>query len=100
MVVVLPAPSGPIRPKTSPCPTTRSRPSTAETAPYLLTRPVAWIAASFTALPFRTDVDLGVRRHAGFQQALGIFQLDLHGKNELGALLFCLHRLGGKLRLV
>src|SRR5688500_12925367 len=37
--VVLPAPFGPSNPKHSPRRTSRSRPATAVTAPYLLTRP-------------------------------------------------------------
>src|SRR4051795_13384801 len=38
-VVVLPAPLGPSRPKTSPGITSKSMPSTARTSPYCLTRP-------------------------------------------------------------
>ena len=43
-VVVLPAPLGPSKPSTVPSATVRSRPSSAVTSPYVLTRPSATIA--------------------------------------------------------
>src|SRR5688572_13516481 len=46
MVVVLPAPLGPSRPKTSPCWIVRSSESTAVKSPYLLVRPRARIAGA------------------------------------------------------
>src|ERR687897_543393 len=39
MIVVLPAPLGPTRPKTSPRPTDRSTPRSASSRPYFLTNP-------------------------------------------------------------
>src|SRR6185436_18432793 len=44
MVVVLPAPLGPSKPKTSPCWTVRSSASTAVKSPYCLVRPRVWMA--------------------------------------------------------
>jgi len=48
IVVDLPAPSGPTRPKISPSATSRSRPSTATTSPNVRRRPWAWMAGEDT----------------------------------------------------
>jgi hypothetical protein len=49
-IVVLPAPLGPSRPKTSPLSTLKSTPRTASTAPYALRSPLTVIAGTSTPI--------------------------------------------------
>ena len=51
IVVVLPEPLGPRKPKTEPLGTVRSRASTARWRPKTLVRPEVWMAASVIAVP-------------------------------------------------
>src|SRR2546425_8935983 len=53
IVVVLPAPLGPRKPKTSPCSTARSIPRTASMSPYVFTRPLTSITAATALFPER-----------------------------------------------
>src|SRR5512141_795089 len=120
IVVVLPAPSGPTRPKISPRSTERVRPSTAEVSPNRLASPSiriavmgapsetsALIGASVLHLPpwarkrrpHSLDLECSVRRHAGLQLHRRVRNRNLDPVDELDALLLRLDVLGCELGL-
>src|SRR4051795_13715389 len=72
-VVVLPAPSGPTRPNSSPRPTSKLNPATAVSSPNLRVRPSVrrrgWAIAS-TLPPRQPDVG----RQAGLELVAGVFE--------------------------
>src|SRR5947209_19623070 len=74
MVVVLPEPLGPRKPKTEPAGTARSMPSTAATAPKRLVRPSVSMASSGVG----DDRFEGTRRHQSGRDAAVAQEQDVH----------------------
>src|SRR5512146_2344464 len=90
-VVVLPAPSGPTRPKISPACTSNESRSTARRSPKrLLIAETSMAAGALTSL----HLHISVGRHAGFELVAGIVDIDLDAINQSHALLLRLHGLG------
>src|SRR5574340_1346159 len=106
IVVVLPAPSGPTRPKISPGDTLKVIRSTAVTPPNDRVSPSARIAAGDSGLatrsPARTrrlpEQSLGIGRHARLELKRRVRDVDLDPVDELHALLLSLHVLRRELR--
>src|SRR5205823_991866 len=84
MVVVLPAPSGPIRPNISPRSTDSESASTAVVEPYRFVTRSSTMAAMGPDSPLQWNV--GFDRHARFQHAAAVVDGNLHAIHELGAL--------------
>src|SRR5580765_3641927 len=93
IVVVLPAPSGPMTPNISPASTLNETPSSAFVGPKLLRRPSmeitastlnsSWRAAGLTGLQPEIDFD----RHARLEHALAVVDAHLQPVHELRALI-------------
>src|SRR2546426_8341273 len=99
--VVLPAPSGPTRPNSSPRPTSRSSRSTAVTPANLLRRPRTEMALTASGGKSRyLQVQHGVGRHARLQDLVAVADRDLHAVDELRALFLGLDVFGSELRLL
>src|SRR5215216_2400 len=96
MAVVLPAPSGPTSPTISPARTCRLSPSSARKVPKVLTRPSVSSKISFDILFCEDDI----RRHAKFQLAFGIANLQLDRVHCRAASLHRLDVAGRELSLI
>src|SRR3954447_5829909 len=77
--VVLPAPSGPMKPNSSPGRTSNDTPSSAAFDPKRL-----------TTLSAVTEID--IHRHPDLEQPLVVGHTDLHGVHQVGALVARLDR--------
>src|SRR5688500_9176912 len=93
IVVVLPAPSGPTRPKISPCPTSKVRSVTARIAPNDLLNRASLMATIGSLRPVR-ESDPRISRHTGLEFHFRIRDSDLDAVDQLYALLFGLNTLG------
>src|SRR5512139_554049 len=94
MVVVLPAPSGPMRPNISPRRTSNDKPLTASTAPNRLITRSTVMATSFiglSSLPARLQRHLGLDRHPLLEDAAAVVNRHLDAVHELRPLLAGLH---------
>src|SRR5208337_444426 len=92
--VLLPAPSGPMRPKISPPSMERSIPWITSPSSKRLRSPWIWMRAM---LLLQAQVDVG--RHPGLEYSFFVGEIDFGLVDELDALLERLHVFGGKLRL-
>src|SRR5207245_2877748 len=97
MVVVLPAPSGPIRPNISPRSTDSDSASTAVVRPYRFVTPSRMIAGITASLLQR---DLGFHGHPRLEDAAAIVDRHLHAVHELRALVRRLHVARRELRFL
>src|SRR3982750_1172975 len=102
-VVVLPAPSGPTRPNSSPRPTSKLTPATATRSPNLRVRPSTLRRGSATTLSLCRHLHLrqpDVGRQAGLELVGGVLEdAHLDGVDELHPLLGGLYVLGRELGL-
>src|SRR5579871_6946819 len=97
-VVVLPAPSGPTRPKTSPVAAVKPRRSTASVPAKRLVRPPAATAGSAMG-PRGLERDRRVGRHAGLELVPGVLDVDADAVDERHPLRVRLHALRRELGL-
>src|SRR5574338_1362666 len=98
IVVVLPAPSGPTRPKISPTATVKFTSSTARTAPNERVRWTSLMASTGRICSIRKN-DLGIGRHPGFELHVRIVDGDLDAIDQLDPLLLGLDALRRELSL-
>src|SRR6266566_4751692 len=87
IVVVFPAPSGPIKPNISPGATLSDSSDTAMVSPYLLVTRSRMMASGISLLQRYLRLD----RHSGFQHTGAVVHSDLHAIHELRPVLGCLH---------
>src|SRR5208283_4087247 len=96
---VLPAPSGPTKPKISPAATSRVRSSTAMDPSKRLVSPRIWIVSlgmnRHRHLPLRRgQIDQSIGGHSGFELVLRIVDVDFDPINQRHPLLVSLDALG------
>src|SRR6185437_8316504 len=98
MVAVLPAPSGPTKPKIAPRSAAKVTSSTALTVPKRLQSPWTDIAGSVAAMSRPRELDTAVFRHAGHQFVRQIVDIDFDAVDERYPFGMGLNRFGRELR--
>src|SRR5262245_15682383 len=98
IVVVFPAPSGPMRLNISPAATDNDRSRTAVAGPYRFVTGPSAMASPISLAPRVDERNVGLDRHADLQNARAVVDGHLHAVDELRTVLGGLHVSRGELR--